>query len=56
MVKPEECPKRNQCSKVARVLDKDLPGDIFYAVLIREVCAKCEEGRDVQMLSAAGSL
>ena len=41
-MKPEECPKLNECHKVKMVLDKEL-ADFRYAEAIRAVCARCEE-------------
>jgi len=41
-VKPEECPKLNDCPKIKMVLDKDLL-DFQYEEAIRAVCAKCDE-------------
>ena len=40
-VKPEECPKLNECRKIEMIRDKDLL-DFQYAEAIREVCARCE--------------
>lgn len=40
-MKPEDCPKLNECAKVKMVLDKDLL-DFQYQDAVREVCAKCE--------------
>jgi hypothetical protein len=39
-MKPEDCPKLNQCYKITMVLDKDLL-DFQYAEVIRVVCARC---------------
>ena len=41
-MKPEDCPKLNECYKVKMVLDKDLL-DFQYAEAIRAVCANCSE-------------
>lgn|GEM_PF-5050916 len=41
-MKPEECPKLDECHKVKMVLDKDAE-DFQYAEAIRVVCAKCSE-------------
>ena len=41
-MKPEDCPKLNECYKVKMILDKDLL-DFQYAEAIRAVCAKCDE-------------
>jgi len=41
-VRPEDCPKLNECPKVKMVLDKDLL-DFQYAEAIRAVCANCSE-------------
>ena len=43
-MKPEDCPRLDQCSKVKMVLDKDLL-DFQYAEAIRVVCAKCSEAK-----------
>jgi len=43
-MKPEDCPKLDQCPKIAIVMDKDMPDDV-RARCIRDVCAKCEEGK-----------
>ena len=45
-MKPEDCPKLNECPKVMVVLDKDLLG-FQYAEAIRAVCANCSEVRGV---------
>ncbi len=39
-MKPEDCPKLNECPKISMVLDKDLASDWQYAQVIREICAK----------------
>jgi len=39
-VKPEECPKLDECHKVKMVLDKDML-DFQYAECIRQVCTNC---------------
>jgi len=41
-MKPEDCPKLDDCPKIKMVLDKDLL-DFQYAEAIRAVCAKCKE-------------
>ena len=41
-MKPEDCPKLDDCYKVKMVLDKDLL-DFQYAEAIRSVCANCSE-------------
>jgi len=41
-VKPENCPKLEECYKVKMILDKDL-ADFQYAEAIRAVCANCSE-------------
>lgn len=41
-MKPEDCPKLNECYKVKMILDKDLL-DCQYAEVIQAVCAKCDE-------------
>ena len=43
-MKPEDCPRLDQCSKVKMVLDKDLL-DFQYAEAIRVVCAHCSEAK-----------
>ena len=43
-MKPEDCPKLNECYKVKMILDKDLL-DFQYAEAIRAVCANCSEGQ-----------
>ncbi len=42
-MKPEECPKLDECQKIKLVLDKDML-DFQYAEAIRAVCAKCDQG------------
>jgi len=39
-MKPEECPKLDECHRVKMVLDKDIE-DFQYAQYIRKVCAGC---------------
>lgn len=39
-MKPEDCPKLDECYKVKMVLDKDME-DFQYAECIRQVCANC---------------
>ena len=39
-MKPEGCPKLNECYKIKMILDKDLL-DFQYSEAIRAVCAKC---------------
>jgi len=39
-MKPEECPKLDECYKVKMILDKDML-DFQYAECIREVCTGC---------------
>jgi len=34
-MKPEDCPKLNECPKISMVLDKDLASDWQYAQVIR---------------------
>ena len=41
-VKPEDCPKLDECYKIKIVLDKEML-DFQYAETIRSVCAKCSE-------------
>ncbi len=41
-MKPQDCPKLDECYKVKMILDKDLL-DFQYAEAIRMVCAKCPE-------------
>jgi hypothetical protein len=41
-MKPEECPKLDECYKVMMIFDKDAL-DFQYAEAIREVCARCTE-------------
>ena len=40
----EFCPKLDECPKIRMVLDKDLL-DFQYSESIKEICAKCSEGR-----------
>ena len=35
------CPHVDDCPKIKMVLDKDLPGDTFYAAEIQAVCRVC---------------
>jgi hypothetical protein len=44
-MRPEECPKLDECSKVRMIFDKDLV-DFQYVEAIRAVCAKCIEVKD----------
>jgi len=44
-VKPEDCPKLDECNKVKMILDKDLL-DFQYAEAIRAVCANCSEVKE----------
>ena len=39
-MKPEECPKLDECHKMKMVLDKGME-DFQYAECMRQVCAKC---------------
>ena len=41
-MKPEDCPRLDQCSKLKMILDKDLL-DFQYAEAIRVICAHCSE-------------
>ncbi len=43
-MKPEECPKLDECHKVIMVLDKDLE-EFQYAEAIRQICAVCTFGK-----------
>jgi len=45
-VKPEECPKFDECQKVKMVLDKDML-DFQYQEAIRSICSRCDEGEKV---------
>ena len=38
----KDCPALNDCQKVDMILDKNLPGDAYYARAIRETCARCD--------------
>ena len=44
-MKPEDCPKLDECYKIKMVLDKDLL-DFQYADAMRSVCANCSEVPD----------
>jgi len=39
-VKPEDCPKLDECYKIKMIQDKDML-DFQYAEAIRNVCANC---------------
>ena len=41
-MKPEDCPKLDECYKIKMILDKDLLAS-QYAEAMRAVCAKCTE-------------
>lgn len=41
-MKPEDCPKLNQCQKIDMILDKDLL-DFQYAEAKQRVCGRCSE-------------
>jgi len=41
-MKPEECPKLDECGKVKIIFDKDFE-DFQYVQAMREVCARCTE-------------
>ena len=41
-MKPEDCPKLDECYKLKMILDKDLL-DFQYAEAIRAVRAKCDQ-------------
>jgi hypothetical protein len=43
-MKAEDCRKLDTCDKIRMVMDKDLAEDRQYAVVIRRVCERCEEG------------
>ena len=43
-MKPEDCPRLDQCSNLKMILDKDLL-DFQYAEAIRVVCAHCSEAQ-----------
>jgi len=49
-VKPEDCPKLDECYKLKMILDKDLL-DFQYAEAIRAVCASCSGSKQYEMLS-----
>lgn len=42
-MRPEDCPKLDECHKIKMVLDHDLL-DPQYAESIRSVCGRCNEG------------
>ena len=55
-VKPEDCPKLDECYKVKMILDKDLL-DFQYTETIRAVCANCLEvkgGEVIELKKAKG--
>ena len=43
-MKPEECPKLDECHRVKMVLDKDML-DFQYVQCIRQICSTCS-GRE----------
>ncbi len=49
-MKPEDCPKLDECPEVKMVLDKDLLG-LQYVEAIRTVCASCSEVKGTNGLS-----
>ncbi len=49
-MKPEDCPKLDECPKVMMVLDNYLLG-FQYVEAIRTVCASCSEAKGTNGLS-----
>lgn len=57
-MRPEDCPKLDECGKLEMVLDKDLL-DFQYAEAIRAVCANCSEvkgGTAIELKKAKGTV
>jgi hypothetical protein len=51
-VKPEDCPKLDECYKIKMILDKDLL-EFQYAEAIRAVCATCSEAHQSDKKSSS---
>ena len=54
-MKPEDCPRLGQCSKLKMILDKDLL-DFQYAEAICIVCAYCSEAKSGDRDKSGGTL
>jgi len=50
----EICELIDTCPKVQAIMDTDLPGDIYYATQIREMCRRCWLEKDIKNREAKG--